>query len=182
VSKTFEEVMEFTRTVSSPTALDDDEARALYDCCLEVPQDGSVVEIGSQLGRSSSLLTQMADGRFGTCHIDPYIDDPAYLPSWIATMHRFGQPFIFLHMKSTEAAKTISCKIDLLFIDGDHEYASVRTDLLLFGVKVSQGGFLVMHDYQRESLPGVTQAADEYIDQRWEPIGVFSTLGVWRKK
>jgi len=36
--------------------------------------------------------------------------------------------------------------IDLLFIDGDHSYNGVKTDLLLYGPKVAPDGLVALHD------------------------------------
>jgi hypothetical protein len=189
--KTFEEVMLLTSTVSSPTALLDEEAKALYDCCMDIGPLGLVVEIGCQLGRSSSLIAQVgAEQCYTHVHVDPYIDNPEYLSQWLDVMQKTNHPFIFYYMKSSRAASHIRNGISLLFIDGDHDYDGVLSDLVHYGWKIERGGYLIMHDYQRESLPDVTRAADEYINKevipfpesKWEPIGVFGTLGVWRRK
>ena len=37
-------------------------------------------------------------------------------------------------------------KLDLLFIDGDHSYAGVKTDFLTYSPLVRSGGFIVFHD------------------------------------
>ena len=57
---TFEEVMKLTRTVSGCAALEEAEALGLYNACAQVTESGLVVEVGCQLGRSSSLIRQMA--------------------------------------------------------------------------------------------------------------------------
>ena len=180
--KSFEEVMQLTSTISGNTALEDVEAQALYDCCAQVPLGGDAVEIGCQLGRSSSLIAQMAkEVGFHSIHIDPYIDNPEYLPQWVANMQKVGQPLAFYYMKSEQASHHIG-EIDLLFVDGDHEYESVKRDLELFGENIKQGGFLTAHDYGNDGLPGVKKAIDEYIDHHWVSIGVYNHLAVWRRK
>lgn len=61
---------------------------------------------------------------------------------------------------------------DLIFIDGDHSYEAVRSDLLRSLGLLRPGGVLVLHDYDRESRLGpeysqgelelgVTRAVDE---------------------
>lgn len=179
----FDEMMILTRTVSSPTALDDEEAKALFYACCGIPDGSSIVEIGCQLGRSSSLLLQVAKARnLQTTHIDPYIENPEYLPQWIKMMHGIGYPFMFICARSEQVADAFG-DIGLLFIDGDHEYLAVRRDLNLFAGSVRSGGFLAMHDYRRDSLPDVTRAANEYLeDDIWDQISVAGTLGVWRKR
>jgi cephalosporin hydroxylase len=180
--KTFDEVMQLTHTISSATALEHDEARALYECLCEVPERHLVVEIGCQLGRSSSVIAQVAaDRNLRTVYIDPYIENPEYLSQWVAMMEKAASEFAFLRMKSADAAKHVST-VDLLFVDGDHSYDAVLADLTAYCPKIRYDGFLVCHDYNRASLPDVKRAVDEYIGRDWSRITVSETLGVWRKK
>jgi len=190
--KTFEEVMEVTNSISSGTALDDAEARALYDCCCTVPFGGLVVEVGCQLGRSSSILTQVAAiNHFHTVHVDPYTAQPEMLQQWHSMMYRVGgadeHAYTHLCMRTEQARWHIEMLgddgIDMAYIDGDHEYPGVMTDLDILCPLIKTGGLLTMHDYGRESLPGVWKAATEYIkDDEWDQVQVAGTLGVWRKR
>jgi len=189
VSKpTFEEVMMLTRTISGCAALEDAEAKGLYDACAEVPWGGLAVEVGCQLGRSSSLIRQMAVAQgFRTIHIDPYVEQPEYLVEWMRMMKSIGGEFTFLHMPTARAEWLMSGlgPIDLAFIDGDHEAHMVETDLRIIGNRVRPGGLLTAHDYANEGLPGVQQALRVYTHQnaeQWEEVGVYGSLGVWRRK
>lgn len=188
--KTFEEVMQLTRTVSSDTALSDEEAKGLYDACLMVPLGGMVVEVGCQLGRSSSLIAQLAhDKPFRSVHIDPYTDQPEYLRQWHEMMWEIGgrdHAYLHLCMRTQQASRYIHdlCRsgIDLAYIDGDHEYPGVLADLETLCPGILPRGHLAMHDYGHDSLPGVYKAAREYLkDDEWDQVGVYGTLGVWRK-
>jgi Methyltransferase domain len=193
----FEEVMFLTRKVSGACALQDPEAQALYDCCIQVPEGGIVVETGCQIGRSSSLIAQV--GRaigYHSIHIDPYHTVPPgvaspsveYMQSWVAMMRNIGgehdHEFTFLCMR-TEQAKWLLSKvgaIDMAFIDGDHERPGVDIDLKLVAEWIKRGGFLTAHDYGRDSLPTVKAAIDGWMDHRWEQLAGAETLGVWRRK
>lgn len=183
--------MLLTRTCGEggAAALEDPEALGLYNCCLAVRAGGIVVEIGSQLGRSSSLLLQMAkEIGFNSIHIDPYTENARYLPRWMETMQKIGCPFTFLCMTSREAVATgllpaLCCGgIDLLFVDGDHKYPAVRYDLEI-GCFVRPKGQLALHDYANQGLEGVKQAAGECLSDEhlWKPVAVTGSLGVWRK-
>jgi predicted O-methyltransferase YrrM len=185
---TFQQVMDITCTVSAPDALQDVECKALYDTLLRIPPCGIVVEIGCQLGRSSSIIAQVQQVvKYHTIHIDPYTEQPEYLRSWITTMWKIGgsdREFVFLCMRTAQAEWLLSKigEVDLVFVDGDHEYPSVMTDLHLVGDRVKRGGYLTAHDFSNEGLPGVKQAISEYIDLSWHEIGIFGSLGVWLKK
>jgi len=182
--KTFDEVMELTRTVSSNTALEDPEAELLFEVCRRVSRNGTVVEIGCECGRSSSLILQVAkECGFLSYHIDPYIEHPEYMAQWIQMMERIDFIFSFKNMKSAEAINEVPALIDLLFIDGDHSYEAVLSDLTLYCPRVGHGGILAMHDFGRPSLPDVYRAAREYLKgDEWDEVQLAGTLGVWRKK
>lgn len=53
--------------------------------------------------------------------------------------------------------------IELIYIDADHEYDSVKRDLELFLPKVCPGGIIAGHDYHEERWPGVVQAVNELV-------------------
>ena len=50
--------------------------------------------------------------------------------------------------------------IDLLFVDGSHQYEQVKRDLENYWLKVKTGGILLGHDYDA-FYSGVIRAADE---------------------
>lgn len=186
--KTFEEVMTLTRTVSSPTALSDEEARRIYEACAEVKY-GLVVEVGCQLGRSSSLIAQMAhDLLFKSIHIDPYTEQPDYMRQWHEMMWKIGgrdhNPYAHLCMRTDEAEEwLIVHRFDVAYIDGDHEYPGVMADLGILCPLMKRGGLLLMHDYSRDSLPGPLKAATEYLKpDEWKHLGVAGTMSTWRRR
>ena len=51
-----------------------------------------------------------------------------------------------LQKTSKEAAKKFNKKIDLLFIDGRHDYNFVNLDFNLYYPKIKDGGIIVFHD------------------------------------
>lgn len=51
-------------------------------------------------------------------------------------------------------------KADMVFIDGDHEYAEVKRDIELYRPLLAEGGLLCGHDYP---WPGVWKAATELV-------------------
>lgn len=187
---TLDGVMLLTRTVSSEATFSDAECQALYDRCMAVRKGGIVVEIGCQLGRTSSIVLQVAKERgYQSIHIDPYTQQPEYLVGWIRMMHGIGHPFTFLCMRTEQAedylAKLCGFEIDLLLIDGDHNQPGVWTDCLVAGDRVVSGGYMLAHDFRRPNLPDVEKALTAYIRQGdyedWTPQQVVDSLGVWRR-
>lgn len=57
--------------------------------------------------------------------------------------------------------------IDVIYIDADHSYESVKSDLEAWFTKIKSGGFICGHDYKADGdvWPGVTKAVDEFVQQ-----------------
>jgi predicted O-methyltransferase YrrM len=178
--------MAVTAGVSSATAFSDIECASLYHRCMGVLQGGIVVEIGCQLGRSSSIIAQVGKERgYHSIHIDPYTYQLEYLSGWISMMHRIGGIWTHLCMRTDQAEWHIRQlaldNIDLALIDGDHEARGVRIDCRVVGNNIKSGGVLLAHDYGHPHLPGVKQGMDEYIDYQWTPLVTVGTLGAWSR-
>jgi hypothetical protein len=181
---TFEEIMQVTEQISSAPAFENPDARGLYDCCKYVPSGGCVVEVGCQLGRSSSIIAQLGKYiGYHSIHIDPYTEQPECLKAWTKMMYRLSGAFALFCMRTEQAEWYLSHldSINVAFIDGDHEKRAVEIDLRLLANKIVRGGFLAAHDYTHPGF-GVKAALDEYIDISWHHVGVFGSLGVWLKK
>lgn len=56
--------------------------------------------------------------------------------------------------------------LDFVFIDGDHSYDGVKTDMEMWLQKVKKGGWIGGHDYDHPRLPGVKRAVDEFFKAR----------------
>jgi predicted O-methyltransferase YrrM len=83
-------------------------------------------------------------------------------------------------MKSAEAARSVETgPVRLLFIDGDHSYEGVRTDIDLWGPRVVPGGVVVFDDYESPGF-GVRQVVDELaVSPEYQP-GVMDVRGLFR--
>lgn len=63
-------------------------------------------------------------------------------------------------------------KIDLLYIDGGHDYEQVKGDIENYSRHVRRNGFMIFDDYGKKHLQ-VTEAVDEYLKAYgggWEMI------------
>lgn len=56
--------------------------------------------------------------------------------------------------------------LDMVYIDGDHEYESVVSDLNLSYPKVKKGGFICGHDYVSPRFEGVVRAVNEFCKEK----------------
>jgi len=195
---TFEDVMRVTSEVSGNAAFEDNECRAYFDLLIglpdELPDDATVVEIGLQFGRSSSIVMQVGhEKRFRYWGVDPFIDPPDAREAWTKLAERLGcEEYALLHMKSQDADPYLPQDVDLALVDGDHWASSVESDCKLLMPRIKSGGWMLFHDYGRESLPQVypTVQAEMVRDvvwrhgklhDRWEELPTVGTLGIWRK-
>ena len=133
-----------------------------------------IAEIGSWLGRSTAALAANTSGQvyaFDTwhgsaCH-QPEL--AAHPPDWL--YEEFLQnmrdlpnvrPRQYSSIEAAEACAREGMHFDLIFIDADHEYESIKADILAWQPLVAVGGILSGHDYA-ECWPGVRQAVNELV-------------------
>ena len=129
----------------------------------------SVVEIGSYKGRSTYALCSSG------CPLVTSVD-----PHWSGTFKEFitnlaeFQNLRYFSLCSQDADILIT-QTDMLFIDGNHEYESVKQDLELYTIKTTK--LVTGHDYIPE-WPGVIKAVNEFFGK--EPDFVEETIwGYW---
>ena len=70
---------------------------------------------------------------------------PTYV-SFKESTRNFRPPIAMVRQDSAEASKMVLEEIDLLFIDGWHEYEMVKLDVLAYLPKVRSGGVVALHD------------------------------------
>lgn len=132
----------------------------------------TVVEIGVRKGRNMGKILRRNKEIFWYA-IDPWVFMKSY-PRWDQALHdscyqqflgeknNFPDRVKELKMYSVEAVDLVPNDIDLLFIDGDHEYSAAKLDIELYAPKVRPGGMVSGHDYDNlPRFPGVKQAVDE---------------------
>lgn len=143
-----------------------DEAAFLYGLAS---RPGNLVEIGSWMGRTSSILVQAAAAHGGEVFcVDPFAPMPAghkqgSAKRWRANLEGAGLvPPTLMEMQSDVAAPLFEQPIALLFIDGNHSRESVMHDLIDWASKIVVGGTVALHDMFYPSIPGVCLAVCEW--------------------
>lgn len=157
------------------------EGEFLFTAASAVRRGGTIVEIGSFFGRSTVCLGlgSRAGGRARVIAVDPQFgspkhthllrcDDPA--PHLRANLAQAGlEPLVtVLQHTSQQAAPLVVGEIDLLFIDGSHEYADVALDYALWFPKLRVGGVVAFHDSWH--MQGVRRFSGELL-RRGAPLG-----------
>ena len=135
-----------------------------------------IAEIGVKKGDTSLFLIKHCPNIEVMLLIDPIIHHPFY------NQAAFLKSTVFMKMKSEQAFNLIQDgSLDLVFIDGAHDYGNVRIDIQGWLPKVRKGGILCGHDYgqrtvvrNKRCLIEVTEAVDRYIGR--ENIEVIADI------
>jgi predicted O-methyltransferase YrrM len=136
-----------------PGWLTEAQARLLWDRAVRLPAGGTVLEIGSHQGRSTVVLAAAA--RWAGARVvavDPFV--PGRLFGGVATRQRFeanlarGGLAEVVELRSTPSTRLRPAwtdPIDLLFIDGKHDYWTVADDLR-WAEHLPAGADVLLHD------------------------------------
>ena len=93
--------------------------------------------------------------------------------------YSYDKPMLrLLKGKSSDILATLpDNSLDMIYIDGDHSYAGVKSDLDIAYQKVRPGGWIMGHDYEMNMVKartrytfGVKQAVDEFCIARNQTI------------
>ena len=132
--------------------LSHDQAAVLFDAAAALPPGSTVVEIGSHQGRSTVVLAAGLAAGSRLVAVDPFD------PSW-----RYGAPdtrgLLEEHLVAAGVADRVEIRaetsraarssydgpVDLLYVDGKHDYWTVRDDLR-WADRVPSGGTVLVHD------------------------------------
>ncbi len=131
-----------------PGWLTDEEGEALYELARACSGDGVIVEIGSWKGKSTVCLGlgSRAGQSVPVYAVDPHAD--YRFGDFKTNVERAGiaelvRPIASL---SQNAADEFDEPIELLFVDGAHEYELVLEDFEKWVPKVVDGGWVAFHD------------------------------------
>jgi len=178
--------------------LSDSEAVALYRTVATCNPPIVAVEIGSWYGKSSVMIAGgIRDGGGGILYaIDPFEGSDGYsvlrtgqrratnfLDSFLQNINHAGLAELVRPIRgySYEVAENWSTPIDLLFIDGDHEYEAVKRDFEDWSPHLKDGGIIMFHD-TNGNWPGPTQLAREQLHSpSWQNVRCVGSLTIARK-
>ncbi|MCA9170108.1 MAG: class I SAM-dependent methyltransferase [Planctomycetales bacterium] len=159
---------------------------------------GDILEIGSFRGRSTIALAhaaRLADpkiaGHNTRLHaVDPMLDDDVLLDRPISSgearrefddnLSRAGvsSDVTFHQAFSYELAPQWSQSLRLLWIDGDHSYASTKQDYDLFVPHLADGGILAMHDVLSPYDGCIRVFLEEVLpDPHFAAVGLCGSIG-----
>lgn len=142
----------------------------LADLCRLLPDGARGMEIGSFAGESALIM--MLSGRVAhlTC-VDPWLPDYYSGGQIPRAEHVFDQVAALfpgrIEKRKAMSAAALSAmpaaSLDFVYVDGNHDYAVVRKDLIAALCAIKPGGILCGHDYKFAGSPGVTRAVKELV-------------------
>ena len=162
--------------------------RGLYEMVEKyVTKDTVLLEVGSFQGVSTILFSMFANKVYSVDCYDYVVPPTGRIPSHDQLFVDAEKLFIErtsnieniikIKKSSVEASQDFSDRsLDLVYIDAEHDYNSVKTDINTWKNKVKRGGVLAGHDYM---LPHIHQILVEenlvnelsvYPDSSWSVI------------
>jgi hypothetical protein len=171
------------------------EASALYELAHDA--QGPIVEIGSWHGRSTAVLALASmEGNYQPVYaIDPF---SPVLQTITGEVTQASSPELLranldgagvnglVHIvakNSKDAIAEVPDQIGVLFVDGAHDYESVKRDLAYLS-KVQIGGYVAIHDCH-EAEPGVVKAVDEVMSadpSKWRCRWRADTIVIFERR
>lgn len=147
-----------------------------FKAIVHFPENSHFVEVGSWKGKSSAFMAveilnsgknikfdciDTWDGKGNNGEYDEDIDviNNSLYETFLKNMEPVVGHYTPIRMLSIEASKLYEDEsLDFVYIDGSHDYESVKEDILAWIPKVKIGGVIAGHDYDHA---GVKQAVDE---------------------
>lgn len=122
------------------------------------------------------------EGKAAISSLDQQAFEKTRLQALWWTAHAVSRRHILRHDSLTAAGQFPNGKLDFAFIDANHLYESVRSDLHAWWDKVRPGGLLCGHDYgvygDATGAWGVKRAVDEFAAQQNRPLRL-GLDGMW---
>ena len=195
----FDKILEISQTLCG-TQGRIDYVEHLYEVASLLPENCTVLEIGTQMGGSATVLALTIKERGGKLHcIDPcFVEEhkrPKEYLKYYGTVSGYSKDYVIdtfkkydindivtLHAGSSEEIlETIDKNIlfDMVFIDGCHQYRPVKIDLKW--LERTKDDAIVMFD---DWIVPVKQAADEYFTEHtnWKNMTDGSFFPIWFQK
>lgn len=149
-------------------ALREDEAELLRECA-ELSPNNRFLEIGTFVGKSASVIGEVAKKRNGILMcVDFFADNMVTMSepkavikdsrkTFLANMESCGllENIICVKGNTLDVLEKINGKFGFAFIDGGHTLKVVLNDAVYAWDSLVEGGFIVFHDYSNDTFPDV---------------------------
>lgn len=165
------------------------ELQALFTLAAACPYGAVALEIGSYLGASSYYLAAglaQVNGHF-FC-VDTWYNEtmPEGERDTFADFEKntsgVSHSITSIRKRSDQISDLdISSPLNLVFIDGDHSYAAVKSDFNCVQSRLAPNGIIAFHDYNVPIFEGVSRLVGEVLaSSKWVVAGRVDNL-LWIK-
>ena len=125
-------------------------------------------------GRLMEYLWNESRSKYNFIQVGTYKGDCPTYKIFLSNTSNFKNRIEAVRKESSVATEIVKDEIDLLFIDGWHEYKHVLNDVNAWLPKMAKNGIIVMHDYGW--APGVQKVVKELIAPIAKKSGALSNL------
>ena len=134
----------------------------LLDLINDLPEGLIMAEIGSWQGESTEMF--LKSGKvYKLFSIDAYGNDERMMKAEDIFKYRVkGFNVVKLRMTSNEGLPKCDT-LNFVYIDGNHTYEWVKTDIQNSLKKICSGGIIAGHDYAKRDNVGVIEAVNELL-------------------
>jgi predicted O-methyltransferase YrrM len=175
-----QESLDLVRKISLTVSTCHEHHHILYDVAKEFPNDQEInyTEIGCFAGASACLMLQRPKTKVTSIDIGTPIPQETVLKN--ISQYNIHNNF-YRYIKGNSHDKQIKQMvadsfIDILFIDGGHEYEDVITDFFMYSELLSLEGFVIFDDYSHlQGCPGVKPAVD-FIVKKFKSFDILGTV------
>jgi protein-L-isoaspartate O-methyltransferase len=128
-----------------------------------------VLELGSYCGKSTIWMARVA--KSVTC-VDTFdgracgVRERETFKDFVANIRRYGvvEKIDVRQGRNEDIVPTLpDASFDFIFIDASHDFFSVKNDIALALPKLTPGGLIAFHDYERDTNPQIKPAVDEML-------------------
>lgn len=152
------------------------EGIALYNICLQAPDYGNWVELGSHKGRSSTMIASCINEKISLNLVEPEFSKIEWANEISNNLNFFNKKRNIKYWAnySTEVLGEFN-EISFLFVDsGNHGEEIVQSEKPLYQDKIISGGIIAFHDYgEKSQFTAVKKAYEELVGTGlYEPIEI----------
>lgn len=157
--------------------VDRDELEVLNKYAAKVSDKGIIVDIGTADGKSAFSLALVSKPTVSVYTIDITAFESYY--KHLANLELEDKLF-HIEAKSQDIYDEWIKPIDMIFIDGDHEYEGIKEDIVGWVPYVRPNGIVAFHDYGNPNFE-VTEAIDEFEGKLFKKIEQHKLVYIAKK-
>jgi hypothetical protein len=161
----------------------------LVEVISKAPHEAHFLELGAFLGKSAcfagvEIINSGKKIKYDV--VDHFLgskNDPAgnnCKDECVKNIVPVNSVVTLVNLPSIEAAKLYNDNsLDFIFLDGDHNYKGIKSDLIAWYPKLKSGGTFAGHDHE-PAFPGVPLAVKEFFTEKNVPYQTSTAPNIWK--